>query len=70
MVSNLIPWLATAESGDVSVGIISALVVNNYIEILNYSEHLVKVVTNSLLLHNLVAVTLSKDSPICAYIYI
>ena len=45
-------------------GEIGALVANNYIEILNDPDHLVKVVTNSLLLHNLVAVTVSKDSPI------
>jgi NAD(P)H-hydrate repair Nnr-like enzyme with NAD(P)H-hydrate dehydratase domain len=70
MVSNLIPWLATAESGDVSVGIIGAVVADNNIKILNDPDRIAKVVISSLLLHNLVAVTVSKDSPICAFSYI
>jgi NAD(P)H-hydrate repair Nnr-like enzyme with NAD(P)H-hydrate dehydratase domain len=66
MVSNLIPWLATAESGDVSIGIIGALVANNYIEILNDPSHIAKVAASGAYIHNLAAVTVSKDSPITA----
>jgi hydroxyethylthiazole kinase-like uncharacterized protein yjeF len=60
------PWLATAGSGDVLAGIIGALVATNYIEILNDPDHLTRVAASGAFIHNLAAVTVSKDSPISA----
>jgi len=60
------PWLATAGSGDVLTGIIGALVATNYIEILNDPNHLSKVAASGAFIHNLAAVTVSKDAPISA----
>ena len=60
------PWLATAGSGDVLTGIIGALVATNYIDILNDPNHLSKVAASGAFIHNLAAVTISKDAPISA----
>jgi len=48
------------------VGIISALVATNYIEILNDPDHLARVAASGAFIHNLAAVTVSKDAPISA----
>jgi len=50
----------------VLAGIIGALVATNYIEILNDPDHLARVAASSALIHNLAAVTVSKDAPISA----
>ena len=66
MLSNLAPWPENAGSGDVLAGIIGALVATNYIEILNDPDHLARVAANVAFIHNLAAVTVSKDCPISA----
>ena len=66
MLSNLASWPETAGSGDVLAGIIGALVATNYIEILNDPDHLARVAASGAFIHNLAAVTVSKDCPISA----
>jgi hydroxyethylthiazole kinase-like uncharacterized protein yjeF len=60
------PFLATAGSGDVLAGIISALVATNYIEILNNSERLAHVAATGAFIHSQAALTASQGGPISA----
>ena len=47
-------------------GMIGALVATNYIEILSDPDRLARVAARGAFIHNLAAVTASKDSPISA----
>jgi hydroxyethylthiazole kinase-like uncharacterized protein yjeF len=60
------PWLATAGSGDVLAGIISALVATNYIEILNSPNRLAEVAATGALIHSQAALLASNGGPIFA----
>jgi NAD(P)H-hydrate repair Nnr-like enzyme with NAD(P)H-hydrate dehydratase domain len=60
------PWLATAGSGDVLAGIISALIATNYIEILNNPKRLADVAASGAFIHNQAALLASQGGPISA----
>jgi hydroxyethylthiazole kinase-like uncharacterized protein yjeF len=60
------PWLATAGSGDVLAGIISALVATNYIEILNDVKRLADVASTGAFIHNQAALLASRGGPVSA----
>lgn len=66
MLSRLAPWPNNAGSDDVSAGIIGGLVTTKYIEILNDPDHLARVAASGAFIHNLAAVTVSKNCPISA----
>ena len=60
------PWLATAGTGDVLAGIISALVATNTVEILNDYNHLAAVAATGAFIHARAAETASNGGPINA----
>ena len=60
------PWLATAGSGDVLAGIISALVATNTIEILNDINRLAEVAATGAYIHAQAAKNASRGGPISA----
>ena len=60
------PWLATAGSGDVLAGIISALMATNHIEILNNPALLADVAASGAFIHATAAQFASQGAPINA----
>jgi NAD(P)H-hydrate repair Nnr-like enzyme with NAD(P)H-hydrate dehydratase domain len=52
---------ATSRSGDVLAGIIGTLIATNYIEIINRPDRLAEVASTGAHIHNLAAVTVSKN---------